>query len=172
MSPRAVLVGLPGAGKTTVGRHLAERLGLAFADSDALVEARTGRTIPEVFAAEGEAAFRAVESAAISAALQDYDGVLALGGGAVTTPATREALIASGVPVVLLRAEQFTLLERLGSGADRPLLAGDPARRLAELAAAREPLYREVATLVVDTDGHSCDEVVAAVLDRLAAVRQ
>lgn len=170
MSPRAILVGLPGAGKTTVGEQLAKRLGLAFADSDALVEGRTGRTVPEIFAAEGEAAFRTVEAATVSAALRDYDGVLALGGGAVTTAATRKALAASGIPVVLLRAEQPTLLARLGSAADRPLLVSGPAERLAELAADREPLYREVATLVVDTDGHSCAEVVDAVLDRLAAV--
>ena len=170
MSPRAVLVGLPGAGKTSAGRGLAKRLGVEFADSDELVESRAGCAVSEIFASAGEAAFRAAEREAIAAALLGFDGVLALGGGAVLADSTRASLADAGVPVVLLSAGLATLAERLGLAEDRPLLAGDVLGRLAELAAAREPLYRAVATLVVDTDQLSPSEVAVAIERRLAAV--
>ena len=170
MSPRAVLVGLPGAGKSTTGHRLAKRLGVAFADSDDLVESRVGQTVSEIFATAGEAAFRDAEHEAIAAALAGFDGVLALGGGAILADSTRGALAESGVPVVLLNAELATLAERLGPADDRPLLAGDVSVRLAELAAARESLYRDVATVVIDTDALSPSEVAIAIERRLAAV--
>ncbi len=167
MAPRAVLVGLPGAGKTTVGRRLAALLEVPFADSDGLVERAVGRSVPEIFATQGEAAFRTFEAEAVAAALTDFGGVLSLGGGAVLAPSARQALRASGVPVVLLRTRVPTLTERLGDGRGRPLLAGDPAGRLADLARDREPLYREIATLSVDTERRTARrvaEVVATLL--------
>jgi shikimate kinase len=171
VSPRAVLVGLPGAGKSTTGHRLAKRLGVAFADSDDLVESRVGQTVSEIFATAGEAAFRDAEQRAIAAALVGFDGVLALGGGgAILADSTRGALAESGVPVVLLSADVATLAERLGPADDRPLLAGDVSARLAELAASRESLYREVATLVIDTDRLSPSEIAVAIERRLAAV--
>ena len=170
MSPRAVLVGLPGAGKSTTGRRLAKRLGVAFADSDDLVESRAGQTVSEIFATAGEPAFRAAERAAIVAALGGFDGVLALGGGAILADSTRAALAEAGVPVVLLSANVATLAERLGPAEDRPLLAGDVSARLAELAAARESLYRGVATLVIDTGALTTNEVAIAIERMLAAV--
>ena len=170
MSPRAVLVGLPGAGKSTTGRRLAKRLGVAFADSDDLVQSRAGATVSEIFASAGEAAFRGAEREAVAAALLRFDGVLALGGGAILADSTRAALAETGVPVVLLSADLATLAERLGPAEDRPLLAGDVSARLAELAAAREPLYREVATLVIDTGALSTNEVAVAIERWLAAV--
>ena len=167
MSPRVVLVGLPGAGKSTSGRRLAKILALPFADSDDLVEAADGRAVRDIFAAAGESAFRDVEARTIATALSDFDGVLALGGGALTTTATRSALLSGDVPVVVLRAELATLGARIGDARTRPLLSTDPAGRLAALAAERGPLYDEVATFVVDTDGRTPGQVAATVAARL-----
>jgi shikimate kinase len=163
---------LPGAGKTTTGRRLARILGVRFADSDELVEAATGRSVAEHFAETGETAFRAVETAAVTAALRDFDGVLALGGGALTTAATRAALGACAAPVVLLRARVPTLAARVGDAAGRPLLAGEPEQRLRQLAADRVATYDEVATLTVDTDARTPGQVasqIAALLHRMGA---
>jgi shikimate kinase len=170
MTPRVVLVGLPGAGKSTTGRRLARILAVPFADSDDLVEAAAGRAVADIFAESGEDEFRALEAAAISRALLDFPGVLALGGGALTWPATRAALRKSGVPVVLLRAELATLGTRVGAAASRPLLADDPPSRLAALAAARAALYEEAATFAVATDGRTAGQVAATVAARLHAL--
>src|SRR5664279_5336275 len=113
MPPRAVLVGLPGVGKSTVGQRLARRLSVRFADSDRLVAQSTGRTVRQIFELDGEAAFRSYEAAAIAGALVSFDGVLALGGGAVTTASVRQQLGVAGVPVVLLIANEGELLRRM-----------------------------------------------------------
>ena len=167
MSPRAVLIGLPGAGKTTTGRRLAKILGLPFADSDELVEADTGRPVTEIFATDGEAAFRSAEQAAVTRALAGFDGVLSVGGGAVGPATTRDALRASGVPVVLLQARLDTLGARIGDAHTRPLLAADPAARLAALAGERAGSYAELATMTVDTDGRTAGQVAATIAARL-----
>jgi shikimate kinase len=167
MPPKVVLVGLPGAGKSSVGADLAKLLQVPFADTDDLVVEMTGRSVPEIFADDGETAFREIEAAAIADALLDFDGVLALGGGAVTTEAVREELQASAIPVALLTAEQDVLLQRLGRTRHRPLLAGDTAVRLAELAAAREPLYAAVATLTVETDFATTADVATEIASQL-----
>jgi shikimate kinase len=168
MSPRVVLIGLPGSGKTTVGAALATLLGVPFADSDDLVIAMTGRSIGDIFGHDGEPAFREIEAAAVTDALLDFDGVLALGGGAVTTPSVRQELASTEVPVVLLVAGQHELLRRIAGTTHRPLLAGNAQARLAELATAREPLYRDVARTVLDTGGRSVEGVAADVADYLA----
>lgn len=162
--PRAVLVGLPGAGKTTVGRALAARLGTDFLDTDDAVETAAGLTIAEYFRLHGEAAFRDLEHDVVTRALTEHDGVLALGGGAVLDPRTRRTLLAC--PVVLLEIDVDEAVDRLGGSHDRPLLAGDPRTRLAELRAEREPLYREVARIVVDAGGPA-DEVAARIAARV-----
>jgi shikimate kinase len=167
MPPRAVLIGLPGTGKTTVGAELARLLGVAFADSDELVVQRTGRTVADLFADGGETAFRELEAAVVAEAVAGFDGVLALGGGAVTTESVRRCLAASGVAVVLLTADLDDLAARLAGSAVRPLLAGDLTGRLAELAEAREPRYRQVASLTVATGGRSPAEVAAALAGQL-----
>ena len=167
MTPRVVLVGLPGAGKTTSGRRLAKILAVPFADSDDLVEAADGRTVRDIFAESGEAVFRAAECAAITTALTHFDGVLALGGGALTHPDTRDAVRASGVPVVVLRAALETLGVRVGDGRSRPLLAADPAGGLARLETERTPLYEEIADVTVDTDGRTPGQIAATVAARL-----
>lgn len=167
MTPKVVLVGLPGAGKSTTGRRLAKILAVPFADTDELVEQDAGRPVAEIFAHVGESAFRAAEHAVVVRALADAEGVLSLGGGALTNPETRAAVRASGVPVVQLRARLDTLGSRVGDARTRPLLADDPAGRLAVLAAERTAAYDEVATFVVDTDGKTPGQVAAGVAARL-----
>jgi shikimate kinase len=167
MSPRAVLIGLPGTGKSTTGRRLAKILCLPFADSDELVEAATGREVVTIFETDGEAAFREHEADAIATALTGFGGVLALGGGAVLTARTRDALAAHGVEVVLLRASVETLAARVGDARTRPLLRADPARRLAELAAERDPVFAAVATMTVETDHRTAGQVAATIAARL-----
>lgn len=157
------LVGLSGAGKSTVAPALAERLGLPLADSDALVAARTGQLVPTIFAEQGEAAFRALEAAALADALAGPPMVLATGGGIILRAENRR-LLRTNAFVVWLDAANATLLERLRHAAEvRPLLAVDPAARLAALRAARAPLYAEVAHLVIDTT----ELEVAAVVERI-----
>jgi shikimate kinase len=168
VTPRIVLVGLPGAGKSTSGRRLAKIMCVPFTDSDDLVEAAEGRTVTDIFATDGEAAFRAAECSAVTACLAgDFDGVLSLGGGALTHPATRDAIAASGVPVAVLHAPIDTLSARVGDGRTRPLLASDPPARLRALAAERQPIYDSVATLQVDTDHRTPGQVAAHIAARL-----
>jgi shikimate kinase len=167
VTPRVVLIGLPGTGKSTTGRRLAKILRVPFADSDDLVEAEAGRSVGEIFDAAGEAEFRRIEAVAIRSALSQFDGVLALGGGAVSVAATRDALVASGVVVVLLRAPVPTLVERVGDGRSRPLLSADPPGRLAALDEQRGPTYRDLASFVVDTEHRSPGKVAASVAARL-----
>ena len=166
MSARVLLVGLPGAGKSTTGRRLARILCVPFADSDDLVEAAQGRTVQEIFAADGEAVFRAAECAAVTDALTgDFDGVLSLGGGAVLDPDTQAAL--TGRPVVFLRVGLADASRRVGLGQGRPLLLGNVRSRIKTLLEERAPVYESVATLVVDTDGRPPAEIAAEIATRL-----
>ena len=163
-----VLVGPMGSGKSHVGRLLAARLGRAFADVDARVEADAGMPIPAIFATEGEAGFRARESRMLTATLAHSGQVIATGGGAVLAAGNREAMRASG-RVVYLQVELAEQLRRLAGDTGRPLLhVADRAQRLAELQALREPLYREVADLVFETSAMSADAVAEALVALLA----
>ncbi|MFJ5926677.1 shikimate kinase [Kitasatospora sp. NPDC092948] len=164
-TPAVVLVGPPGSGKSTVGRVLAERLGLPFRDTDADIERTAGKAIPEIFVDEGEPHFRQLEREAVAAACADHEGVLALGGGAVMAPVTRELL--APLPVVFLEVALADAVKRVGLDAPRPLLAVNPRARWRELMEARRPLYLEVATAVVDTEGRTPEQVADAVLEAL-----
>lgn len=166
MSPRVVLVGLPGTGKTTTGRRLAKILATEFADSDALVESATGRSVRELLA-EGEPVFRAAEAEAVAGALRDFTGVLALGGGALTADTTRAAVIECAAPVVLLRASLFTLTARVGTAESRPLLTENPPESLRRLSEERAPVYASVATLVVETDDRTPGQVASHIAAEL-----
>ena len=161
------LVGLMGAGKTTVGRMLARRLGKTFYDSDQEIEARTGVRIPVIFEIEGENGFRARESQTIAALCAFEDVVLATGGGVVLDPANREQLAAHGF-VIYLRGDPQQLWQRTRHDRNRPLLqTEDPLRRLQDLYAQRDPLYREVADLVVDTGRQGVGTLVGRLLPLL-----
>ncbi len=161
------LVGLSGAGKSTVGLALAERLGWPLADTDALVVAAAGCSIAALFAAEGEAAFRDRETAALTAVLAGPPCVLATGGGVVVRQANRE-LLSSRAFVVWLDAPDVLILDRLAAHAERrPLLEADPAARLAALRQARTALYASLAQLTIDTSRFSPQAVVAQILSKI-----
>jgi shikimate kinase len=167
MNPLLVIVGPPASGKTTVGTAVAEALGIPFRDTDADVEAVAGMTVADVFVEHGEPHFRALEQQAVVRALAGHDGVLALGGGAVTDEATRAALVAygrSGGTVVHLDVDLHSAAKRVGLSRDRPLLAVNPRAMLRSMLEARAPLYAEVATVTVPTGGRTPEDVVAEVL--------
>jgi shikimate kinase len=157
-----VLVGAMGAGKTTVGSRLAQRLGVGFRDTDADVEAAEGRSVADIFVESGEQHFRALERAAVARALGTHDGVLALGGGAVMDAQTRAAL--AGHRVVFLRVGLAAAADRVGLGVSRPLLLGNVRGTIKRLLDERTPVYESVATHVVDTDGLDPEQVAAQVL--------
>ena len=151
-APNIVLVGPMGAGKSSVGRRLADRFGLAFIDADSEIEARTGATIPTIFDCEGEAGFRAREAATLADLLQREGLVIATGGGAVLDAGSRRRMRERGF-VVHLKVSLERQLERLARDRSRPLIAGDDRRQVLEaLSAQRAPLYAEVADLDFDTD--------------------
>jgi shikimate kinase len=167
-APRAVLVGLPGSGKSTIGRRLAKALGVELLDTDAAIEQQTGRTIADIFATDGEQAFRRIEEDVVRAALAEHDGVLSLGGGAVTTPGVREAL--AGHTVIYLEINANEGVRRTGGNTVRPLLAGpDRAAKFRALMSDRVPLYRRVATMRVDTNRRNPGAVVRYIVSRLQA---
>jgi shikimate kinase len=160
-APRAVLVGTMGAGKTTVGGLLAARLGVEVRDVDDDIVAAEGRAIADIFVESGEPYFRELERAAVAAALDSHDGVLALGGGAVSDASTR-TLLASHT-VVFLRVGFADAVERVGLGVSRPMLMGNVRGQVRALIESRTPLFESVATHTVDTDGRTPEEIAAEI---------
>jgi shikimate kinase len=166
MAPKAVLIGLPGSGKSTIGRRLAKALDVSLLDTDAAIEETTGRTIADIFATDGEPEFRRIEEDVIRSALQSHDGVLSLGGGAVTTQGVRDAL--SGHMVIFLEISAAEGVRRTGGSTVRPLLAGgDRGEKFRKLMAERVPLYRQVATMRINTNRRNPGAVVRHVVERL-----
>jgi len=166
--PRVVLVGPPGAGKSTVAEALGQVLGLTVRDTDRDVEAADGRTITDIFLESGEGAFRELETQAVARALREHDGVLALGGGAVLDPRNQEVL--RGHTVVFLDVGLSDAARRIGLNRDRPLLLGNPRARWQQLMELRRPIYQQVATGTVATNGRTPQEVTEAVVALLATV--
>jgi shikimate kinase len=160
--PRVVLVGPPGSGKSTVGAVLAELLGVALHDTDAAIEAASGRTIGDIFVESGEPVFRALERAEVARAVADEPGVVALGGGAVLDPGTREVL--AGQTVVFLDVGIADASKRVGFDQSRPLLAVNPRASWVRLMNDRRPVYEAVATHRVDTAGRTPEDVAAEVV--------
>lgn len=172
--PRVVLVGPPGSGKSTVALALAGRWQLTPRDTDADVERAAGKPVSEIFVDDGEERFRELEHAAVAAALVGHDGVLALGGGAVLHPDTRAALATyreRGGVVVFLDVSLAHAAPRVGFNRSRPLLLGNPRARWQALMAERRPVYEEVATVTVLTDGITPAAVAERIEDALAALR-
>jgi shikimate kinase len=170
VTPRVVLVGPPGSGKTTVGRLLARRWGVAFRDTDLDVETTAGKRVSDIFIDDGEPAFRELEKAAVAVALREHDGVLALGGGAVLDPDTQSLLV--GAPVVALSVGLSDAAVRVGLARERPVLALNPRAQLKFLLAERAPIYTSVATLEIGTDGQTPEQVadtVAAAIEGTSA---
>ncbi|MBJ7338555.1 shikimate kinase [Mycolicibacterium sp.] len=169
MTPKAVLVGMPGSGKSTIGRRLAKALDVPLLDTDAKIVETTGRTIADIFV-EGEPEFRRIEADVVRAALAEHDGIVSLGGGAITTPEVRKAL--AGHTVIYLEISAAEGIRRTSGGTTRPLLAGaDPGERFRELMTERVPMYREVATMRINTNRRNPGAVVRHIVQRLESVR-
>lgn len=165
--PAAILIGPPGAGKSTVGALLAARLGVAFTDTDADIEALAGKPVSDIFIEDGEPVFRELEQAAVAAALARGDGVIAVGGGAVLDPQTQRLL--AGQQVVYLQTGFAAAAKRVGLSHARPLLMGNPRATLKALLDQRLPVYQRLAWLTVGTDGRAVEEIadeIAARVDR------
>jgi shikimate kinase len=169
--PVAVLIGPPGAGKSTVGPLLAALLGSEFAETDAMVEAAAGKPVSDIFISDGEPAFRAMERDAVAWALEHHPGIVALGGGAVMDPQTRQRLARHRV--VYLQTGFAAAVRRVGLDTPRPLLLGNPRGRMRELLGERFPVYEELARITVVTDDRDpqeiADEIAAAITARIAA---
>lgn len=165
MSPCVVLVGVPGSGKTTVGMLVAERVTVAFRDTDRDIEETAGKAVPDIFVESGEAVFRELEKAAVARALEEHDGVLALGGGAVLDAGTRSLLAQH--PTVWLQVGAATGAHRVGLDVPRPVLLGNVRGRLAVLLTERGPLYAEVARVTIDTEGLDPQAVADRIVDEL-----
>jgi len=162
VGPVVVLVGTMGAGKTTVGRLVADALGVAFLDTDHVVEAVAGKPVSEIFVDDGEEHFRELERVAVAGALTEHEGVLALGGGAVLDERTRELL--AGHSVVFLKVGLADAASRVGLGVSRPMLLGNVRGRIKQLLDERTPIYTAVARHTVDTDGLGADQVAGLVV--------
>ncbi len=164
MTRRILLIGMMGVGKSTVGRLTASTLGWGYLDSDAEVESETGLTVPELFARDGETAFRDAEARALrQACAGTAQVVVSVAGGAVLRPANRRLLSSSGT-VVWLRARPETLFDRVGDGAGRPLLEGDRAAVLRELDAVRRPFYAQLADVTIDVDDLAPEQAVSMII--------
>lgn len=168
MAPKAVLVGMPGSGKSTIGRRLAKAMAVPILDTDIAIIETTGRTIADIFTEDGEQEFRRIEEKVVRAALAEHDGIVSLGGGAITSPGVREAL--TGHTVIYLEISAAEGIRRTTTGTSRPLLAGpDPAEKYRSLMSERVPLYRRAATLRVNTNRRNPGAVVRYLVARLEA---
>lgn len=168
--PRAVLIGPPGAGKSSVAARLGALLSVSVRDTDADIVKRAGKPISDVFLDEGEEHFRELEVEAVAVALAEHDGVLALGGGAILAPITQARLAdyaGRGGNVIFLDVSLTAAAPRVGLNAARPLLVGNPRKRWQELYEQRLPIYRAVSTVRVSTDNATPQEVAATILKEL-----
>jgi len=164
--PAAILIGPPGAGKTTVGALVAALLGLDFVDADEVIELAVGKPVGDIFVQDGEQAFRALESATAARLIASHPGVLALGGGAILDPGTRDLL--AGQRVVYLETGFTSAVRRTGLDAPRPLLLGNPRARMKTLLEERLPVYESLAWITVPTDEREPEDVAGEIAARLA----
>jgi len=165
MAPQVILIGPPGSGKSTVGSRVAGLLNAGFRDTDVDIERATKRTIPEIFFEDGEPVFRALEREAVSLAVGEHSGVLALGGGAIMDSQTEEIL--TGLPVVFLDVSLTAATPRVGLNKSRPLLLGNPRAQWLKLMGERRPIYERIARWTVNTDDRSQNEVAEEIVGLL-----
>lgn len=169
MNSLVVLIGPPGSGKSTVGRLLADRLGLPFRDTDSDVEAVAGKPVSDIFVEDGEARFRELEAAAVRDAVTHHEGVLSLGGGAILHEPTQRLL--AGRRVVYLRVGLDQAVKRVGLDRARPLLVLNPRSRLRKLMEERRPIYERLAEITVSTDDRDPEDIAGQIAAELAAER-
>lgn len=167
-TPRLVLIGPPGSGKTTVAKRIATLMDIPHRDTDDDVARTAGKSIADIFVDDGEPAFRAMEREAVAAALAEHHGVLSLGGGAILDPGTQRLLekyTATGGDVIFLDVSLNAAAPRVGLNAARPLLMGNPRQQWRELMAARRDIYERLATRIVNTDALTPKAVSAAIVE-------
>jgi len=165
--PKVILIGPPGAGKSSVAKSLAKLLGTNFADTDHIIESQQGRKISEIFVDEGEEYFRKVEGDVVRRALIDESGILSLGGGAILDPQTQSAISASAAPVIFLNVSISQAGPRVGFNKDRPLLLINPRQQWLSLMEKRRPIYEALADQIISTDNKKASEVAIEIAQYL-----
>ncbi len=166
--PLVVLIGPPGAGKSSVGKALAQRLAVAFADTDALIEKESGLRVSDIFLDKGEPYFRELEREIVLKCLKSFEGVLALGGGAVMNEEVKQALQNSSDPIYFLDVSLSSAAPRIGFNRDRPLLVGNPRAKWQELMNVRRPVYEALATHTVSTDSGTPSQIAQQIAEAMS----
>jgi len=169
MTKKIVLIGPPGAGKTSIGKALSKELELAFIDSDAEIERISGKTISEIFVDQGEAVFRKTEVETVTRILAEFDGVVALGGGAPINPEIQKVLLNSEYPVIFIDVSISQAANRIGFNKDRPLLMINPRQQWLHLMSERRPIYEKLATITVSSDNSKPAEVAKTITDKIVS---
>jgi len=169
MTKKIVLIGPPGAGKTSIGKGLSKELGLAFIDSDAEIERISGKTISEIFVDQGEAVFRKTEVETVTRILAEFEGVVALGGGAPINPEIQKVLLNSEYPVIFIDVSISQAANRIGFNKDRPLLMINPRQQWLHLMSERRPIYEKLATITVSSDNSKPSEVAKTITDKIVS---
>ncbi len=169
MTKKIVLIGPPGAGKTSIGKALSKELGLAFIDSDSEIERISGKTISEIFVDQGEAVFRKTEVEAVTRILAEFEGVVALGGGAPINPEIQKVLLNSEYPVIFIDVSISQAANRIGFNKDRPLLMINPRQQWLHLMSERRPIYEKLATITVSSDNSKPSEVAKTITDKIVS---
>jgi shikimate kinase len=164
MSSQIILIGPPGAGKSTIGHSLAKKLKVKFADTDALIEAKLTKRISDIFVDLGEPFFRTQELIVLAEVLRSDNGVVSLGGGAPISPEAQEMLRNTGATVIFLDISLGKAAARVGFNRDRPLLLGNPRAQWNELMSSRRPIYESLATAVIQVDDRTVNEICADIL--------
>jgi shikimate kinase len=169
MTKKIVLIGPPGAGKTSIGKALSKELELAFIDSDTEIERISGKTISEIFVDQGEAVFRKTEVETVTRILAEFEGVVALGGGAPINPEIQKVLLNSEYPVIFIDVSISQAANRIGFNKDRPLLMINPRQQWLHLMSERRPIYEKLATITVSSDNSKPAEVAKTITDKIVS---